>query len=268
VDANRAGLESSRGVVRQKLGKVQITGAPPNTTVTIGAAAARRLPPDGAVWVNPGAVTVTLEAPGFRTATRPSTVSEGGSTTVAAALVATATVTATPTSGATTATATPSGTAASGQTAVTKTVDVTSPAQGATGDAAPAGAEQGDGGNAALRVTGLAVAGGGVVLVVGGFVLRHMSSTKVAAISSDAAAGRPYNPDNGNWQTLDRTGIAFLAVGGAAVVTGAVLYLMNRGGDDPTPAATARLDRDSLANRLSVAWTPDHGLRLGYAAAF
>jgi hypothetical protein len=95
-----------------------------------------------------------------------------------------------------------------------------------------------------------------------------MASTKLAAIDADAKADRPYNPANDNAKTLDGTSIALFAVGGAAVVTGVVLYVVNRGSDAPGPAATAQLDRTSLASRLSVAWTPDHGVRVGYAASF
>ena len=266
VDANRAGLESSRSVVRQKLGKVQITGAPPGTTVAVGAAAAHRLPSDGAVWVAPGAVAVTLEAPGFRSATRTSNVSEGGSTTIAAAMASVATGSPGPAS-ATTSTAVAVVTDP-GQPLTNKNASGVASAQGTTDDSPAAGAESHDDGNAGLRITGLAVAGGGVALVVGGFVLWRMASSKAAAIDADAKAGRPYNPDNDNWKTLDRSGITLMAVGGAAVATGAVLYLMNRGGDAPSATNTASLSGRSLANRLSVAWTPDQGLRLGYAASF
>jgi hypothetical protein len=99
-------------------------------------------------------------------------------------------------------------------------------------------------------------------------VLRNMASTKLAAIQADAKAERAYNPANDNAGTLDSASIALLVVGGAAVVTGAVLYLANRGNDAPAPATAASVDRSSLASRLSVAWTPDQGVRLGYAATF
>lgn len=276
IEANRASLESSRALVRKKLGRVQITGAPPGTTVAVGNAAAQRLPSDGAVWVAPGATSLTLEAPGFRVAARSATVSEGGSTTVAAGLVAVAgpSAPAAASSG-----PPPAAAPAGGGSEPERTIAARSeapPSVEASASAVTPVTGQGDDGSATWRVTGLAVAGGGVALTVGGFVLRHMASTKLSAIERDADALQPYNADNGNWKTFEGSGIALLTAGGAAVVTGAVLYLMNRGGDEAGPAAAggvssstrSRGGRGETAGRFWAGWTRERGVAVGFAALF
>jgi len=83
-------------------------------------------------------------------------------------------------------------------------------------------------GGSAWRTTGLIVGGVGVGLVAGGFVLRQMATTKRDAIMNDANADRPYNPSNANWSTFDKTSVALFAVGGAALIGGVTLYLLNR----------------------------------------
>lgn len=269
VDANRAGLEASRSVARKKLGKIQLTGAPPGTTVAIGAAAPVKLPADGALWVTPGATNLALEAPGFRPATRATQVSEGGTATVAAGLtpVAAATVTPVPAVAATaSAGTTPAATPPTAATDATPGATPASSADDGSSEGTP------DDGRSALRITGLAVAGAGVALVVTGFVLRNMASTKLEAITNDANAMRPYNPANDNWKIYDNSGWALLGVGGAAIVTGAVIYLVNRG-DDDTAASSASASHggradSAFARRLSLGWTPQQGVSLGYAAAF
>jgi hypothetical protein len=78
-----------------------------------------------------------------------------------------------------------------------------------------------------LRITGLSVAGGGVVLGVAGFFVRGVATSKLDAIADDAVNNRPYDESNGNWQTFDRAGVAMMIAGGAAVAAGAALYLFN-----------------------------------------
>ena len=270
VDANRAGLEASRSVARKKLGKIQITGAPPGTTVAIGNAAPAKLPADSTIWVAPGATNLALEAPGFRSATRATQVVEGGTATVAAGLAPVAAA-ATPATAVATAPATT--TTSTTTPAPDGTPPVTTPGPDDNGGA---GDGPRDDGASALRITGLAVAGTGVAMVVTGFVLRNMASSKLEAINSDANAmpPRPYNPENGNWKTYDTSGWALLGVGGAAIVTGAIIYLVNRGDDTTvTSGASAAAPRrgpasGDFARRLSLGWTPQHGVSLGYVASF
>jgi hypothetical protein len=277
VDANRAGLEASRSLVRKRLGKVQVTGAPPGTSASLSGAAAQKLPADGALWVAPGAVNVTLQAPGFRAVTRSSSVVEGGATTLAAGMAALAgSAVAVPAVGPPPTLAHPVGAGAAGEPAAGPAHPPEQDAQAAQAATTPGGASDGDAGpgddpGATMRITGLVVAGAGVGLVVGGLVLRHVAGTKLGAIDSDAQAvpPRPYNPANGNWKTFENSGIALLAVGGAAVVTGAALYLFNRDGDGTSAAATnQRRGPFVAASRLSFAWSPGDGPAVGFATAF
>ena len=58
--------------------------------------------------------------------------------------------------------------------------------------------------------------------------MRGAATTKLDAIARDAKGGVPYNESNGNWQGLDRAGVAMIVTGGVAVVAGTVLFLVNR----------------------------------------
>jgi hypothetical protein len=77
VQANRARLESSRSFVRSKLGKVEITGAPADATVTVGTDVPIKLAADRVVYVTPGERTLRLEAPGRLPVTRTLSVAVG-----------------------------------------------------------------------------------------------------------------------------------------------------------------------------------------------
>jgi hypothetical protein len=76
----------------------------------------------------------------------------------------------------------------------------------------------------------------GVAAVVAGAVTYTSASHKLDAIRADATAGRPYDEMNGNWQTLDRLGVALLVSGTIVTTTGAVVYVSNRAMPSPRPA--------------------------------
>ena len=71
---------------------------------------------------------------------------------------------------------------------------------------------------------------------VTGIFVYHSGASKRDAIEQDAGAypKRPYNPSNGNYGTLIGTGIGLMIAGGAAVATGAVLYLFGREAETST----------------------------------
>jgi hypothetical protein len=79
-----------------------------------------------------------------------------------------------------------------------------------------------------LRRASVVGAGVGVAGVVTGFILRGVGSNKYDAIVSDAAAGRPYNPSNGNYTTFDATGVGLIVGGAVLVGASAITYVLNR----------------------------------------
>jgi hypothetical protein len=212
VQENRAQLEESRNFVRSKLAKVAITGAPGDATIAVGSDPPFALPRDGVVWLAPGANTVVVAAPGRKPVTKTVTAGPGESTSVAVELPADAP----PTPPAAAASA-GIGAAPGGPTpAPVEVIQVPAPAE--TGQSST---------GRTLRITGIGVAAAGVALAVTGFVLRGIASSKLDAIQSDAAALRPYNESNDNWQTFEHAGVALLVTGGAAAVAGALLYVLN-----------------------------------------
>lgn len=255
VDANRSSLEASRAVVRQQLGKVQVTAAPPGTMVAVGQRAAERLSSDGVLWLAPGTVTLTFEAPGHGRSSKSVTPVVGAVATVTADLLADPSSSGAATMDGRVATrggvSEPSHSA--GRTAVTEpNADRASgPRSLLSGEEGPEGdvsaGEESSG--RALRWTGIAVAGVGLGLLGAGVALRHVGETKLSALESDANAvpPRPYNPDNGNWKTFDRAGVACLIGGGVAVVTGVLLYVLNLDRGGSTAAATRLHQRAQMA---------------------
>jgi hypothetical protein len=213
VHQNRNLLEESRTFVRRKLGKVEITGAPADATIAIGSESPVALPPDRVVWLAPGANTLTVAASGRKPVTKSVTAGAGESTTVAVELPpnedkSTVVAAAAPA---------PSGPSPSPPEVIRQT-----PPPAETGQGSP---------GRAMRITGIGVAAGGVALAVTGLVVRGSASSKMEAIQSDAAAGRNYNESNGNWQKLDKIGVALLVAGGVAAAAGAALFFLNLGGD-------------------------------------
>ena len=83
VQANRASLESSRSYVRSQLGKVELTGAGADASVSVGSGAPIKLPADSILWLAPGESTLRVEASGRSPVTKTVSVKAGESVTVA-----------------------------------------------------------------------------------------------------------------------------------------------------------------------------------------
>jgi hypothetical protein len=215
------------------------------------------------LWLAPGTVTLTFEAPGHGRSSKSVTAVVGAVAAVTAELVAD--VSSSPRS-------------ATYETRVAARGGGSEPAGGdGTGLNEPgadrasgsgpvlSGTERSEGGESpgdegsgrALRWTGIAVAGVGLGLLGAGVALRHVGEEKLSALEGDALAGRPYNPDNGNWKTFDRAGVACLIGGGAAVITGVLLYVLSL--DEPgagTTATAARPHRRGGAARAAFGLVP------------
>jgi hypothetical protein len=221
VAENRPRLESSRSVVRSKLGRVEVAGAPAGATVSVGNDPAIKLPPDRILYLAAGERTLRVEAPDVSPVTKTVTVAVGETATVTVEM-ARKEIAASPGAGA--------GTAAAGE--------ASGGAGPAAESAAPPATREATSGRG-LRIAGLGIAGGGLALGVAGFFVRGAATTKLDAIANDARNGVPYNESNGNWQDLERAGVAMLATGGAMVVAGTILYLVNRTSSESSSVALA-----------------------------
>lgn len=233
VDAKRQALEEARISGRKHLGNLKVTSAPPGTTVSVGDRPPQRLGSDGRLWTTPGPVNLTFAAEGYRRSSKAVTLTPGQEVTIEAGLMpfsSTATGTATSPPALVPPTQPLAGTASAGHP------PSSSPARPEAPPPPPKG--QGEDDRRFWRITGLALGGAGAAMVGGGVVLELVASHKFSAINDDAAANRPYDSANGNWKTFEGGAIALFAAGGAALVAGTTLYLLNR-----EPAETSEPDR-------------------------
>jgi hypothetical protein len=102
------------------------------------------------------------------------------------------------------------------------------------------------------RLAGVAIAGAGVVVSVAGFFVYRAGADKVGAINQATARGGTYDPSDGNWRTLANAGTGAMVVGGAAIITGSVLYLWSRKADTST-SPSAHL---GLSHPVNGRWMP------------
>ncbi|HVZ74458.1 MAG TPA: hypothetical protein VHJ20_18885 [Polyangia bacterium] len=214
VEQNHASLETARTNARKKLARVELVGAPSGARVTVGARTLD-VPADGVVWIAPSAVAISISvaaADGRTVEVKVASVSAGASTRVEVQMPPPVPAAPPPAPVESATSPTPS-----------------EPAEAATPN---------DGGKRARRIAGIVTGAAGVALGVAGVVVYEAGSSKLDAIKKDAANHKPYDTANGNYQTLGDAGIALIAVGGAAVATGVVLYVLNR---DAEPAAEPRV---------------------------
>jgi hypothetical protein len=235
VVSHRSVLEKSLGAAREQLGSIAIGNAPPDTTVSFTGRAAMKLPSDGIIFAAPGEVAVRLTAPEHDPDTRTVTVVRGQRVSFEANLPAHP-VAAAPVASATT----PDNGTALGNVHPAPEPAGESPAAALTSP--PPAAAQGETGNGrAGRIVGLALAGVGVALDVGGLLLRSAATTKLDAIETM----KVYDESNGNWQTYDHAGVALLVIGSAAIVSGAAVFLVSSlhsdGASPPTESKTSFL---------------------------
>jgi hypothetical protein len=208
VAKSRDALIKSRDRARAFLGRIEVHGAAAGTTVEIAGQAPVPVPADGVIWVAPGQTTLRFALGARGEVSKEATVSPGASVSLDIEVPA---VPAKPVESAPTPTPTPTPASQSGPDLKV----VASPPEGGSS-------------HRSVRIAGLVTAGAGVALGVTGFFVYNAGASKLDAIKSDAAAGRPYNESNGDYRTLGGAGIGLIVAGGAAVAAGAVLYLLNR----------------------------------------
>jgi hypothetical protein len=218
VAKSRDALIKSRDRARAFLGRIEVHGAAAGTTVEIAGQAPVPVPADGVIWVAPGQTTLRFELGSRGAVSKEATVSPGASVSLDIEVPAVA--------------------AKPADTAPTPTP---APASQSGPDLKVAASPpEGGSSHRSVRIAGLVTGGAGVALGVTGFFVYNAGASKLDAIKSDAAAGRPYNESNGDYRTLGGAGIGLVVAGGAAVAAGAVLYLLNRD-TEPSSGTTVSL---------------------------
>lgn len=234
VEKNRDALRESRDKARNSLGRVEVHGVVAGTTVEISGRAPVAVPPDGTIWVAPGHTTLRFVLGSRGAVSKEATVSPGASISLDIEVPAAA-VAAKP----------------------AETALAPSPASPPVPDLRATATPPETAGHAGQRIAGIVTAGAGVALGVTGFIVYRAGASKLDAINADAAANRPYNASNGDYQSLGATGVGLMVAGGAAVATGAVLYLL---GHDT--------GREPAQTSVSVGWSPRSGGAIQLAGSF
>src|SRR5450432_2270531 len=77
-----------------------------------------------------------------------------------------------------------------------------------------------------LKIAGITTAAVGVVVAVVGVVVLGKGNTKADAVNAEQAHATPYDPANGNWETLQGAGVGLIIGGVAALAAGATMYVL------------------------------------------
>jgi hypothetical protein len=209
----KATLEKSRERARSQLGEVDVAGAPDRATVKITKAGAKTelsLPADGRLWLTPGESTLVIEAAGF-SATRAVSAKQGEVVKVDVEAerphVAPAPVAPPPAAPAEAASSAPP------PEAPTEGGVVVQP--------------QGPAPGRPLRIAGIATAAGGAAIVVVGFVLRSVATSKYDTVIHSTPT-QPYSNDDLDYKTYDRAGVALIIGGGVAAAAGVAMFVVGR----------------------------------------
>ena len=216
INKNRAVIEESLRTIRSHVGRIEIAGGRPGAAVSVNGQRVGTMPLAEPVTVSAGPIDVEVRAAGYAPAVKTVNVAAGEYARVSFALVADRPPGAAPAAGAPAVLPAP---------AMVSAAPVAAPDVGAG-----AGADVGRG----RRMAALGIGAAGVVAIGAGIACTLVGRNKFDAINDDAAADRPYDESNGNWKTYETAAVALYVVGGAALVTGTVLYLNGRRGETST----------------------------------
>jgi len=205
INKNRAVVEEALRTIRAHVGRIEIAGGQPGAAVAVNGQRVGTMPLTEPVTVGAGPIDIEVRAAGYAPAVKTVNVAAGEFARVSFALVADRPPAAAP--GAAPALPAPT------------MVSAAAPDVGAG-----AGADVGRG----RRMTAIGIGAAGVAALGAGIACTLVGRHKFDAINDDAAADRPYNESNGNWKTYETAAVALYVVGGAALVTGTVLYLNGR----------------------------------------
>ncbi|HEY0713072.1 MAG TPA: hypothetical protein VGF45_10385 [Polyangia bacterium] len=209
IQQNRSTLSSNLERARKHLLRAELVGAPSGATATVGTRAPVPLPADGVLWLPAGRTAVRIEAPGHAGTSVEVDGGAGQSKRVELAMSGAAPLAPPPPP------ADPPGERRlfdGGETTGTLTARPSDRGRG-------------------LRIGGLVAGGAGTALAVTGFLVLQKGNGKRDDIEKAAREGTPYDPANGNFRSLQKTGVALLATGGTALAAGVTLDLLGRRAD-------------------------------------
>jgi hypothetical protein len=222
-------LKTSRDFARRHLFQIEITGAPPNATVTLEGRSPRPFRADNIFSVDPGrSATIRIEAPGRRPEILRISGAEGEVRHIALTMQALE----------------PTPIVVSGAASPPSVID-RSTTEGASGHA--------------LRIAGVATAVVGAAAGVLGAVFYERGTTQLheyqTAIRSNGAVR--WNPQDGNWEGTRNQGVTLLIAGGVGVVGGATLFVLG----------IHEVHEQRAGEKVSVAVAPGAAL-LSYRGSF
>jgi tetratricopeptide (TPR) repeat protein len=198
---NRATIEGSLRTIEQHTARIDVLGGVSGAEVEVNGRPTGKLPLGESVRVNAGAVNVVVRASGYRTVVRTVTVAPGERTKVHFVLE-------------TTGANVPGGAEVAAKTDPTRGIQ---PPEPVVLD-----------GHQRLRQVGIGVGITGVALLGAGIASMMVANGRLDRLEADAAARRPYNETNGNWQSFQTASIVLYATGGAALIGGAAAYFFGR----------------------------------------
>jgi hypothetical protein len=231
VEHNRPTLDSSRELARKHLLRVELAGAPADTTFALEQETPRSLPNDGVIWVAAGPRRVIrLRAPDKRETTAEVEGREGQAVRIVVSFPAPAP---------------PSDVAAA-------------PPAGAPAGARVAGRNDAEGeprtSTAPISAIALATAGVAAGVVGGVFLAEGLSKRNKYQAEVDSKGTVGYDPSVGNWKTDVGLGIGCLVGGAALIAVGTGIFVT---------------DHRSSASAGSVAVTPlPSGTLISYGGTF
>jgi hypothetical protein len=210
VADHRSTLEASRAKARTHLVGVELVGAPRDATAVFADKTSAKVPADGVLWLEPGAIAFEVEAIGHAGAHVAVQATAGQRTKV------NVTMSAVEQPAPPVAAAPPA--AEPEVTPVAATPQ--SPSSEPT-DSAPSPGRS-------LRIAGIAVGAAGVVAAAVGVVLLEKGNSEVDATNGAVGTSTPYDPSNANYKTLQGAGVGLIVGGVVAAAGGVGLYLLGR----------------------------------------
>jgi hypothetical protein len=227
VTEHRQAIEDGRAKARKHLVRVELAPLPAETTVSIAGAPPVTVPGDGAIWVLSGkAATLRLEAPGHKGTVVQVEGADGETRHVSVDMPALASpIPPPPVARPSEPPAASPGPAATGEP--TSTPAAAAPVETTPTEPGPASPGRG------LRVAGIVVGAAGVAAGIAGAVLIAQAGSKQDSLQADLnvpgkVTNDAYVSRNDSLKSERTLGIACAAVGGAALVTGAILFVVGR----------------------------------------
>lgn len=210
-------LSQSRDHARAALLGVEILGAPRDASVQLPGAAVQKLPPDGKLWLNPGEEGFEVQAPGYKSVHVTVTGNAGERRRM--------TVNLSPIERPPELASKPAAEShAAPRLDAVATIGRVSADGGAAGGASPPQDTRRSGGARSLRRAGIAAGAVGVVAGVAGVLILEKGNSKVDTTNDAPRSGAAYDPNNGNFKTLQQAGAGLLIAGAALAITGGVMF--------------------------------------------